>query len=99
MTFTPRKLVSAFTLTALMASGAPAAAHVELGTQENLHTTNQIAQTDSTMRDLWLRHAFWVRAVVVEAIHGNIEYAQEGQSGHGNAMSFALAKQSPARFQ
>ena len=32
---------------------------------------SKVALTDATMRDLWLGHAFWVRAVVVETLRGN----------------------------
>ena len=43
---------------------------------------SKVALTDATMRDLWLGHAFWVRAVVVETLRGNpaASAAAEGEA-------------------
>jgi REP element-mobilizing transposase RayT len=92
MTFTPKTLVSALTLAALMGSGAPAFAHAAHASTQNLHATNKITQTDSAMRDLWLGHAFWVRAVVVETINGNSSAATAAENAAvANAHALAAA--------
>jgi len=92
MTFTPKALISALALAALMGSGAPAFAHAAHAGAEGLHTANKITQTDSAMRDLWLGHAFWVRAVVVETINGNTAAATAAENAAvDNAKSLAAA--------
>lgn len=92
MTSTPKALFSALTLVALMGSGGPAFAHAAHASMASLHTANKITQTDSAMRDLWLGHAFWVRAVVVETINGNSSAATAAENAAvDNAHALAAA--------
>jgi hypothetical protein len=92
MTFTPKALISSLALAALMGSGAPALSHSAHTSTESSHIANKITQTDSTMRDLWLGHAFWVRAVVVETINGNTAAAAAAENAAvNNAKSLSAA--------
>lgn len=95
MTFTPRTLISVLTLAALVGSGAPVFAHAARLNTQALHTANKITQTDSTMRDLWLGHAFWVRAVVVENINGNAAAAAAAENAAVNNAKFLSAALEP----
>lgn len=92
MTRTTKTIFSSIALAALMGAGIPAFAHTPHGNSEHLHASNKITQTDAAMRDLWLGHAFWVRAVVVETIHGNKAAATAAENAAvGNAQSLATA--------
>lgn len=53
---------------------------------------NKIVQTDAALRDLWVGHAFWVRAVVAETLVGNTAAAAAAETeAVGNARQIAAA--------
>ncbi len=92
MTLPPKTIFSAIALAALMGAGTPAFAQPPHGHSEQLHASNKITQTDAAMRDLWLGHAFWVRAVVLETINDNPMAATAAENAAvRNAQSLAAA--------
>lgn len=83
---------SILALSALMAGfniALPASAAAEHHVQTAL-PPSKLVQTDMTLRDLWLEHAFWMRNVTLETLAGNAAGAATAeQKAVNNAKNIA----------
>ncbi len=79
-------------LAALLSIHPPVSAHgAELHINGEINSS-KVAQTDAALRDLWVGHAFWVRAVVGETLAGNTAAATAAENGAvTNAKQIAAA--------
>lgn len=87
-----KMLLASSVVAALSGLHAPAFANAAGLHVNKAVDTNKIVQADAAMRDLWVGHAFWVRAVVAETIVGNTAAAAVAETeAVGNARQIAAA--------
>lgn len=89
-------LLGAALLAALLAAGTPArandAVHGHAASTVSAPGAGKVVRTQAGLRDLWLGHAFWVRAVVAETLSGNAAAAAAAEAeAVNNAKQIAAA--------
>ena len=90
-----KALVASAVLSALLSWNTPVLAHGPQAHASNVLGANKIVQTDAALRDLWLGHAFWVRAVVAETLSGNSAAAAAAESAAVNNAKQLAASMEP----
>ncbi|TCV86421.1 hypothetical protein [Sulfurirhabdus autotrophica] len=66
-----KNLISISLLSIALGFTSPAFAHKHAMHTDTILANDKISLTDAALRDLWIGHAFWVRAVVTETMNGN----------------------------
>ncbi len=71
MTRLQKSIFSAIAMAAIACVSPQALAHSKHEVSAHAQALSKTTQTELTLRDLWLDHAFWVRAVVLETLRAN----------------------------
>ena len=66
-----KNLISIYLLSIALGFTSPAFAHKHAMHPDTVLANDKMSLTDAALRDLWVGHAFWVRAVVTETMNGN----------------------------
>ena len=90
-----KTLFTATVLGALLGLSTPVLAHAPQAHANSVLGASKIVQTDAALRDLWLGHAFWVRAVVAETLSGNSAAAAAAESEAVNNAKQLAASMEP----
>jgi hypothetical protein len=66
-----KEVLAATVVSILLGLSTNVFAHESMPQHVPASGNQKVIKTDAALRDLWLGHAFWVRAVVVETLSGN----------------------------
>ena len=94
MKATPRTKLTSAILAMLISSTMPAFAQHTMHHANPASVATKAAQTASALRDLWIGHGFWVRALVSETLTGNTAAAANAEN-----QAVANAKQIAASIE
>jgi hypothetical protein len=85
MSYLIRGVISSVALAALMGMSIPAQAHEGMSEQAiadaaQIAPSAKVVATQAVLRDLWIEHVFWVRAVVVATLANNPAAAKAAEN-------------------
>lgn len=78
MKFKKQALFISFFAVTVFSNPALAENQHQHGGNNTLHAST-LEKTDAALRDMWVGHAFWVRAVVTETLNGNKKAAESAE--------------------
>jgi hypothetical protein len=78
MKYQIQALLISFSMATFFSSPAIAEGQHQHG-GDNVLNASPLEKTDAALRDMWVGHAFWVRAVVTETLNGNKKAAESAE--------------------